>query len=342
MYHFVQPATDGPVNGLKSLDPSAFREQLAYIRRHYTPVSVFDLVRSVEAATPLPPQPIVLTFDDGYRGHYRHVFPLLDTLSIPAVFFPVASALLDRRVLDVNKIQCLLAATSDVGRLVGAIEAAIEGDPHGSRAPSEYRAEWWKASRWDPPPVVYVKRLLQHALPERVRRPLLDDLFRELVSEDEAAFAEELYMSVSQARELCAAGMTVGAHGDRHVRLPDLVEGGSGARNRRRPPRARRARHRSARLRVLLRQRRVRRTQRGVAARARVRSRVHDTAGSRADRCGQHADAAANRRERSADTGRRRAQRVDAPRCRRNRSVVKPRFCRDATTASQRHGSDTL
>jgi len=222
MYHFVQPATDGPVYGLKSLDPSAFREQLAYIRRHYTPVSVFDLVRSVEASTPLPPQPIVLTFDDGYRGHYRHVFPLLDTLSIPAVFFPVASALLDRRVLDVNKIQCVLAATSDVGRLVAAIEAAIEGDPHGSRAPSEYRAEWWKASRWDPPPVVYVKRLLQHALPERVRRPLLDDLFRELVSEDEAAFAEELYMSVSQARELCAAGMTVGAHGDRHVRLPTL------------------------------------------------------------------------------------------------------------------------
>jgi hypothetical protein len=134
MYHFVQPATDGPVNGLKSLDPSAFREQLAYIRRHYTPVSVVELVRSVEAATPLPPQPIVLTFDDGYRGHYRHVFPLLDTLSIPAVFFPVASALLDRRVLDVNKIQCLLAA-SDVGRLVSAID--LEKKPEGSRKPSD-------------------------------------------------------------------------------------------------------------------------------------------------------------------------------------------------------------
>jgi peptidoglycan/xylan/chitin deacetylase (PgdA/CDA1 family) len=29
-------------------------------------------------------------------------------------------------------------------------------------------------------------------------------------------------MSVSEARELCAAGMTLGAHGDRHVRLPTL------------------------------------------------------------------------------------------------------------------------
>src|SRR5204863_9572206 len=33
---------------------------------------------------------------------------------------------------------------------------------------------------------------------------------------------DELYMSVGEARELRAAGMTVGAHGDRHVRLPTL------------------------------------------------------------------------------------------------------------------------
>jgi peptidoglycan/xylan/chitin deacetylase (PgdA/CDA1 family) len=224
MYHFVQPESDGPVLGLKRLDLSAFREQVAYIRRHYTPVSVFELVRSAQDATPLPPKPIVLTFDDGYRGHYRHVFPVLDALSMPAVFFPVASALLDRRVLDVNKIQCLLAVTGDVGRLVGAIETAIEAGRHdsGVLAPSEYRAKWWKPTRWDPPPVVYVKRLLQHALPEPIRRPLLDGLFRELVSDDEGAFADELYMSVSEARELCGAGMTVGAHGDRHVRLTTL------------------------------------------------------------------------------------------------------------------------
>ena len=207
MYHFVQPSADGPVSGLKSLDPSAFRGQLAYIRRHYTPVSVFDLVRSLQERAPLPPRPIVLTFDDGYRSHHRYVFPMLD-----------------RRVLDVNKIQCLLAVTEEMGGLVAAIETAIERERHHSRvrAPSEYRAKWWKPSRWDPAPVAYIKRLLQHALPEPIRRPLLDGLFRELVSRDEAAFADELYMSVGEARELCAAGMTVGAHGDRHVRLPTL------------------------------------------------------------------------------------------------------------------------
>jgi len=126
MYHFVQPAAEGPVPGLRTLELSAFQEQLGYIRRHYTPVSVTAIARWVAEGAPLPPRPIVLTFDDGYRGHYRYVLPALKAFSIPGVFFPVASALVDRQILDVNKIQCLLAVSDDVGRLVGAIETAIE------------------------------------------------------------------------------------------------------------------------------------------------------------------------------------------------------------------------
>jgi hypothetical protein len=136
------------------------------------------------------------------------------------VFFPAASALIDRRVLNVNKVQCILAA-SNVSRLVERIEAAVAERPALPR-PDEYRRQWWKASRWDPPEVVYVKRLLQDALPEGVRRPLVDELFRSLISADERAFADELYMTVDDARAMLADGMTIGAHGDRHVRLPTL------------------------------------------------------------------------------------------------------------------------
>jgi peptidoglycan/xylan/chitin deacetylase (PgdA/CDA1 family) len=223
MYHRVLPPRTGPLGRLHALDLTAFREQLGYIRRHYTPVSAADLVNAA-AGSPLPPQPILLSFDDGYRDHYQHVLPLLDTFSIPGVFFPVSSSMLDRRVLDVNKIQYLLAMTDEVGPLVTAIDEAIDRESRAGRgpSPSEFRAAWWTPSRWDPAEVVYVKRLLQHALPEAMRRPLLDDLFHRLVSSDEAAFAAELYMTAAEAREMRAAGMTIGAHGDRHLRLPTL------------------------------------------------------------------------------------------------------------------------
>jgi peptidoglycan/xylan/chitin deacetylase (PgdA/CDA1 family) len=220
MYHVVHSDASRASRRLKGIDVAAFRGQLAYIQQQYTPVALSDLAAAAAGACELPPRPIVLSFDDGYAAHFRVVFPLLAEAGVPAVFFPAASALIDRRMLNVNKVQYILAA-SDVSRLVERIEAAI-AERRALPRPDEYRRQWWKASRWDPPEVVYVKRLLQDVLPEGVRRPLVDELFRSLVSGDEHTFADELYMTVDDARAMHAGGMTIGAHGDRHVRLPTL------------------------------------------------------------------------------------------------------------------------
>ena len=224
MYHFVQPAGAGPMPGLAHLDIGAFREQLAYIRRHYSLVSPAEVMQSIVDHALLPPRPALLTFDDGYRCHHRDVVPLLEGESIPALFFPVAASTLDRCVLDVNKIQCILAATRDASALVATVERAIDSAYGDTDVPplDQLRARYWTRSRWDPEPVVYVKRLLQHALPDSVRRPLVDDLFAKRVTADERSFADELYMTVDELQQLRASGMTVGAHGDRHLRLSTL------------------------------------------------------------------------------------------------------------------------
>lgn len=226
MYHVVHPGGPGILEQLKGLDRREFTGQVAYIRRHYTPVHLSDLASAVTDGQTLPPNPIVLTFDDGYACHARVVAPILAEAGVPATFFPVASALLDRIVLNVNKIQCILAV-ADVQALVTRIESAIDRDTAGTSA--GYRDRWFKASRWDPPEVVYVKRLLQHALPDRVREPLVDELFRTWVTEDERALADDLYMTVSEVQQLARAGMTIGAHADRHVRLSLLSRGDQAA-----------------------------------------------------------------------------------------------------------------
>jgi peptidoglycan/xylan/chitin deacetylase (PgdA/CDA1 family) len=222
MYHIVRPA-GGLAATLKGLDANAFKGQLEYIRAHYTPVGLHDVAGAADGLQSLPPRPVVLTFDDGYAGHHDVVFPLLRDTRTPAAFFPVASSMIDRRVLDVNKIQLMLASASDLAAVVTAIDRAVDREAKNGGPPrAEYRAKWWAASRWDSADVVYVKRLLQHALPERVRRPLVDELFQRLVSNDEGAVAAELYMSADDAREMQSAGMTIGAHGDRHLRLSTL------------------------------------------------------------------------------------------------------------------------
>src|SRR5262245_44786711 len=231
MYHYVRRLTATRFPRLTGLDLDAFRGQLAYVAKHYTPVSVLDIVAAVRGEAELPPHPIVLTFDDGYAEHYLEVMPLLAEARIPGVFFPAAASLVDRRVLDVNKIQFVLAAAETPDLVANAIDGAIEREAGRDdvKAPADYRAHGWKPVRFDPPAASYVKYLLQSALPADLRASVLESLFARFVSADERAFADELYFTPHHARELAQAGMTIGGHADRHLTLTSLPRDGQAA-----------------------------------------------------------------------------------------------------------------
>jgi biofilm PGA synthesis lipoprotein PgaB len=51
-----------------------------------TPISLDWLISHLRTGIPLPEKPILLTFDDGYGGHYQYVYPLLKKYGYPAVF----------------------------------------------------------------------------------------------------------------------------------------------------------------------------------------------------------------------------------------------------------------
>lgn len=69
------------------LTPQQFEEQLQkMLSSGLTPVSLDQVVQHLRSGVPLPDKPIVLTFDDGYAGHYEWVYPLLKRYQVPAVF----------------------------------------------------------------------------------------------------------------------------------------------------------------------------------------------------------------------------------------------------------------
>lgn len=69
------------------LTPNAFESQLqSIINNGLTPVSLDQVIQHLRTGLPLPEKPIALTFDDGYIGHYKYVFPLLKKYNIPAAF----------------------------------------------------------------------------------------------------------------------------------------------------------------------------------------------------------------------------------------------------------------
>lgn len=83
MYHDILPEKEV----FFDVTPEEFEEHLRLIQENgLTPVSLDQLVTHLQTGLPLPEKPILLTFDDGYGGHYEYVYPLLKQYGYPAVF----------------------------------------------------------------------------------------------------------------------------------------------------------------------------------------------------------------------------------------------------------------
>ncbi len=96
------------------LTPEQFEGHLQALQENgFTVVSVDQLVQHLRTGIPLPARPIVLSFDDGYAGHYDLVYPLLKKYQMPAVFsvFPgkVDGEIVGRSTLTWEQLKTMAA-----------------------------------------------------------------------------------------------------------------------------------------------------------------------------------------------------------------------------------------
>jgi peptidoglycan/xylan/chitin deacetylase (PgdA/CDA1 family) len=224
VYHYVRPIRESAFPEIKGLELSAFEEQLDYIVEKYQIVSAAQVLEAAFGGQSLPDSPMLLTFDDGYSDHYRYVFPALMRRKMSGVFFPPGCAVKDRTLLDVHKLHFLLASGMGIDFLVEHIENEVnsEKENYVLRPLEEYRKEYRKSNRFDSANVIYVKRMLQSALPEKLRSRITAELFNRFVSCDDQSFADELYLSTKDLKQMAEAGMEIGSHGYGHYWLNSL------------------------------------------------------------------------------------------------------------------------
>ncbi|MFI8716996.1 poly-beta-1,6-N-acetyl-D-glucosamine N-deacetylase PgaB [Stenotrophomonas sp. NPDC077464] len=86
-YHDIRDdvATKGDPDAY-SVSTQNFAAHLDWLSAHgYHPVSLSQLITASQGGAPLPPKPVLLTFDDGLRSVYSKVFPLLRAYNYPAL-----------------------------------------------------------------------------------------------------------------------------------------------------------------------------------------------------------------------------------------------------------------
>lgn len=226
MYHYVRDLHNSRFPEIKGLDVSLFKEQIIYLKKHYNFVTAEQVIASFKKEEKLPPKAVLLTFDDAYIDHFTNVFPILGHHKIQGCFYPPVKAIVEHSVLDVNKIHFTLAATpqKDFNNLLNRIKSLLEHyrEEYSLQSYEFYFNKLAISNRFDSKEIIFIKRLLQVELPEKLRNIIVNRLFIETIKMEEEAFSRELYMNKEQIQYMVDCGMHIGSHGYDHYWLGAL------------------------------------------------------------------------------------------------------------------------
>lgn len=217
-YHYIRDHLNSRFPTIKALDISGFKDQLKYISINYNIISMEDVIDAFSGIDCIPERAALLTFDDGYIDHFINVFPILDEMGIQGSFFPSAKSIQEGGILDVNKIQLILAVNKDLNYLMNEILQCIERyrDMFQLHSNDYYLKKYQLPNRYNNSETMFVKNLLQYGLPEELRTIIINVLFKRYIDISEFAINRELYMTLDQLRYMKRHGMHIGSHGYTH------------------------------------------------------------------------------------------------------------------------------
>ena len=191
-----------------SLRDDLFAECLGFFRRHYHVVGLDDVMAARRGGRPLPPCPLLITFDDGWSDTEEFALPHLCRAGMPALLFVVADAVGRREPFYQERmVGAWRAGRLDAGRAL-ALWRDAGGDPGSVPA---------FGGRDDLEPLRELIALLESMPPANRDRllvalePALDDGLRYMATAD-------------QLRHLAGRLVAIGAHGKTHTPLTEAQD----------------------------------------------------------------------------------------------------------------------
>ena len=126
--------------------------------------------------------------------------------------------------MDVNKIHFILAAENNKTKIINEINIELNKyrKDYNLESNSFYFEKLAHPNRFDTAEVIFIKRLLQVELDEKLRNIITNNLFEKIVGISEDSFSRELYMDIEQLKCMLRNGMHIGSHGHDHYWLGAL------------------------------------------------------------------------------------------------------------------------
>lgn len=206
MLHRVLPKNSSQwtlCNPNYSLTVECFEQLLDFFSHHYSFVSIIDVLAAAQGRSTLPRNPLLLTFDDGWRDNYLFALPILEARGIPATLFVATGVVAEGRAFWQE-------------RLV----AWSKSDEFDSSVLKRFSQEvGLLAGNTDVPADQAIKALIEQleGLPENQIEALIDNLLCDV------GYEEPLMLSESELKEMDLSDyIFVAGHGVSHTPFDKL------------------------------------------------------------------------------------------------------------------------
>ncbi len=148
LYHDIVADTADALPGALSITADAFARQIWWLkRRGYQGITPSQWRDWCASERPLPPKPVIITFDDGYASLVVNAFPVLERCRFPATVFVVTREIGGSNTWDQSQqfpLRALLSADEIRHSRTDGIEFAPHSRTHAhlmACPPEEMRAE---------------------------------------------------------------------------------------------------------------------------------------------------------------------------------------------------------
>lgn len=204
------PPTAELDGGIVDASPAQFEQQIAFLAEHFSFVGPAELAAFIHRGKALPRNPVLITFDDGYKECLTVTAPILARHNAKATFFIPTEFVTERKMFWWDRFAWVLKRAKP-GRFKLTYPHSIELDVSSSAA----------LHRSHKVLTDLVKRRRGLDLP-RLHDNLQEAARVELAVEDERRMVDRVLMTWSDVAALVDAGMDVGSHSHTHRVLQTL------------------------------------------------------------------------------------------------------------------------
>jgi len=184
-----------------------FRKQMEYLATHYNTITLEELVEWHSGNKELPPNPCIITFDDGYVDVYENAIPILEELGLKATLFVIGRSLTSPEGPWLHKMYSILDSVSP--SLCAAAFEKADPDFSCNGEPDKAQLRNWT--------IGYLEKKDQ-----ATRLKFLEAVRAEL--SPEFKYTNFQFINLEQLEDIRARGFEIGCHSTNHEVLARMTD----------------------------------------------------------------------------------------------------------------------